>query len=331
MSATAIPSVYAAPPDLAELQDCLPSAMRGAGVAVTRIAVGMSGAGVYRVDTVDQSFVLKLTSADEPVLEWRNRLEVQRAAAGLGIAPAVVHVHEPRRAVLSALVVDRSFAAQLGDPDRRDGALEALGRMLGQRRELPIPPAMQPADPARALEAMWQAMPAAFTVPSFVRSAVQSLLVLRPSTSATPLVMSHNDVNPTNLVFDGARVMLVDWQVTAPNHPLYDLAAIAMFFRLDDAAVCRLIAAHDGALVDEMVDGVPETFRYYRRCAAVLSGVAALHASRSQGHQGGNVAIDATPSLSEVYQQLRSGAFDIRTADGQWTFGLALVKEGVAS
>lgn len=315
------------PSDLGELQACLPAALRGPSVAIARIAAGMSGAGVYRVDAVGTSFVLKITPPEEPILGWRNRLLVQRAAAELGMAPRIEHVDEPRRAVLSELITDRSFSALLGTPATRDAAIVALGELLGKRRGLPIPTGMEVANPAAALQGMWIAMPSTFPLPSFVHDAVQSLLVVRPPTSAASVLMSHNDLNPTNLVFDGARLMLLDWQVAAPNDPLYDLAAISMFFRLDDATVRQLIAAHDGVPVDE----VPNAFRYYRRCAAVLCGIGMLHAARARGHQGGEAAIDETRSLSEVYQEMRSGSLNVASADGQWALGLALLKEGTAT
>jgi Ser/Thr protein kinase RdoA (MazF antagonist) len=294
---------------------------------ITRIAAGMSGAGVYLVDAGDEQFVLKITPADEPMEAWRTRIEVQRSAAAAGIAPSVVHIDEAQRAVLSARIVDRSFVAHLRHPDTSDAAILALGRMLRKRRDLPIPAGMELADPVRALQAIWRTLPPEFARPTFVRDAVDALVGEPAPASTDAVVMSHNDVNPTNLVFDGARVLLIDWQTAAPNDALYDLATIALFVRLDEAACRQLVAAHNDAPVDEL----PEGFRYFRRCAAVLSGVAALSAARLRGHTGGEIARDATPSLGEVYQQLRSGTLDLGSLSGQWTFGLALVKEGVTA
>ena len=85
------------------------------------------------------------------------------------------------------------------------------------------------------------------------------------------------------------------------------------------------------AMHDAPVDVLPEAFRYYRRLAAVISGTAALRMALSRGHAGGEVAAELTPSLGEVYQLLRTGTFDIGSVSGQWTFGLALVKEGIPS
>ncbi|MBK7596849.1 MAG: phosphotransferase [Gemmatimonadetes bacterium] len=319
----ALPPELTPPDSPADWQLALPSAMRGPATTLTRIGKGMSGAAVFRVDAGDHAYVLKLTSPDEPLGPWQARLAVQRAAATAGLAPELVHVDEARRAVLSALVVDRSWPAQFGNPATRGAAIHALGRMLAHRAHLPTPPGMGRADVRPVLQAMWSALSAEATLPLFVRETVTALLAEPPVTACESLVMSHNDVNPSNLVFDGTRVMLLDWDTAAPNDPLYDLATVAMFFRMDHESCQQLVAAHDDAPIGEL----PEAFRTYRRCAAALSGVAALGAARSRGHAGGEIAAEATPSLGEVYQQLRAGTIDIQSVAGQWTFGLALVKE----
>ena len=48
----------------------------------------------------------------------------------------------------------------------------------------------------------------------------------------------------------------------------------------------------------------------------------------STGSRARIATFDSTPSLAEFYKRLMSGALNIATADGQWWFGLALVKEG---
>ena len=316
-------AVNSAPIDAMDLQQCLPIPLRLPETLITRIAAGMSGAGVYRIDAGNKLSVLKITPRDEPILTWRIKMQVQQSAADAGIAPQLIHVDESRRAVLSDLIVDKSFPALLGNPVTREGAIVALGKMLRRLHDLPIPDGLQPADAIGVLNTIWNSVPSGFVLPLFVRQAVEELRAT-PVAGTGALMMSHNDVNPTNLVFDGERVMLLDWQTIAPNDPYYDLAAIAMFFRLDDGACRTLIAAHD----DAPAEVIPGAITYYRRFAAVLSGVAALQMAGLRGHAGGDVAADETLSLGDVYQRMRSGTFDIGSVSGQWVFGLALVKEG---
>jgi hypothetical protein len=57
-----------------------------------------------------------------------------------------------------------------------------------------------------------------------------------------------------------------------------------------------------------------------------------IYVARQMKHEGatGAETLDSTLSLGEFYQQLRDGALKIGTADGQWAFGLALLKASLA-
>jgi len=263
------------------------------------MASGFSGAGVYRVDAAAGAFVLKI--AGEPLVSWRLEILVQAARAG--VAPRLVHVDEARGAIVSELVEDRSFAAfYMRD---RDAALELLGHTLQRVHVLPIPPGARPADPDAFLAPFESSLPALATA-ALARVREERVV-------SETRVLSHNDLNPTNLVFDGKGVLLLDWNTAAPNDPLYDLATIAVFMRMDDAACARLCTAYGLA-------EVPARLPALRRRVAALCGAIFLRLSGL--HEG-----DESIRLVDVYQQLRTGALNIATPQGRWAFGVALVNE----
>ena len=142
------------------------------------------------------------------------------------------------------------------------------------------------------------------------------------------LVLSHNDVNPTNLVYDGENLLLLDWDTAGPNDPFYDLAAVSVFLRMDEGTCQRLLMAYD----DAPVSSLPARFIYDRRLVAVLCGVAFLHLAYQSGHAGdtGRETLESTLSLGDFYQRMRAGSLNIATGEGQWWFGLALVRESFA-
>ncbi len=43
-------------------------------------------------------------------------------------------------------------------------------------------------------------------------------------------VSSHNDVNPFNVLFDGDRLWLIDWEIAFRNDPFADVASVANNF-----------------------------------------------------------------------------------------------------
>jgi aminoglycoside phosphotransferase (APT) family kinase protein len=308
----------------------LPDPLRGSGTRITRVAAGLSGAGVYRVEAQGRAFVLKLAGTAEPPATWQRRCQTQALAAEAGLAPRMVHVDEARRAVLSEFVVDRSFPAYYWDPRTREVALAKLGTMLRRLHELPLPPDTEAQLPRDVLGTTWSGLSQhanQMPLPSFAAEAVQRVLSESPPASDRPLVLSHNDVNPTNLVYDGEGLLLLDWDTTGPNDPLYDPAAISMFLRMDEAGCRSLLSAYEARVLSSL----PERFAYNRRLVAALCGAVFLHLARHAGHPGASdgETLQATLSLGDLYQQFRSGALSMATAAGKWRFGLALLKESL--
>jgi aminoglycoside phosphotransferase (APT) family kinase protein len=308
------------------LQDCLPAELRGPTTTLTRISAGLSGAAVHRVDAGGRAFVLKVAAGSEPLDGWRRAREILERAAGAGLAPRVVHVDEERRAIVSELIVDRSFARLLAGPESRAGAVALIGRTLRRVHELPVPSAGQGGAALDFLAGIMAEL-SRVALPTFVGEAAARLTGEAAPVSERAPVLSHNDVNPSNLVYDGERLMLLDWDRAGPNDPFYDPATIAVFARMDDETCRALLAAYDGGAVAAL----PARFVYDRRLVAVVCGVVLLHLAQLAGHAGERAAtLDDTLGLGAFYQRMRAGTVSVASAEGRWRFGLALLKESTA-
>jgi aminoglycoside phosphotransferase (APT) family kinase protein len=215
-----------------------------------------------------------------------------------------------------------------GDPRTREAALAQLGRTVRRLHDLPLPPEVDSKDPHEFLAAIWAGLSRNCNLPDFVGDAVRRVLTENAPARERDLVLSHNDVNPTNLVYDGENLLLLDWETAGPNDPFFDLAVLSVFLRMDEATCQRLLAAYDG----EPVSSLPARFAYHRRLAAVLVGAVFLNLAHQSGHAGATCGetLDSTPSLGDCYQRMRDGALNPATGEGQWWFGLGLVKESVA-
>jgi aminoglycoside phosphotransferase (APT) family kinase protein len=131
-------------------------------------------------------------------------------------------------------------------------------------------------------------------------------------------VLGHNDLNPGNVLWDGTRAWLVDWEVTGLAHPFYDLAVLTLFVPMDDASAHGLLALQEQRPVD---DDARATFAALRRLAAVLCGLTFLSLVPDLA-----VLPAAAPTLPEFYAALRTGQLDLQTPAGQGAFGLALLR-----
>jgi aminoglycoside phosphotransferase (APT) family kinase protein len=304
-------------------EECLPPELRGPDTKITRIAAGLSGAGVYRVEANGAVYVLKVASAEVAIAVWRSRVAIQTAAAGAGVAPRVIHTDEARRAVVSAFVVDQSFPMLFGTPATREAAISLLGQTIRRVHELPVPEGAEAKEPRAFLAEIWTTLEG-WPLPAFVGEAVARARAEELPPRERAIVLCHNDINPTNLAYDGEHLVLLDWDTAGPNDPFQDLAAISVFLRMDDDTCGQLLAAYDGVPAASL----SPTFAYYRRLVAVLCGCAFLDLARRGGHAG-STAEDAL-DLGQLYQQLRARAINVAAADGQWAFGLALVKASLA-
>ncbi len=309
---------------------------------MTSISDGLSGAGVYRVDTARGAFVLKVAPDTVALARWRRPLAIWQRAAAAGLTPALVHVDEARRAVVTPYVVDRSFAVLYRDPLSHERCLAEIGQTLRRVHTLPLPSEGESADAAASpwtLTAAWGALTTAgIAVPDFVYRAAEVLLEEVPPDSGRALVLSHNDVHPKNLVHDGARFYLMDWDAAGLNDPFYDLATIAVFLGMNGSTCRKLLNAYDAApdAPPEKKTPLPERFLYDRRLIAVLCGVGFLQFGFHSGYTAGAGAaggesLESIPSLREFYTRMRAGTLSLATGEGRWAFGLALVREGAVT
>jgi len=314
----------APPVELANLLSRLPADRVGAVERVEPISGGMSGAGVYAVTAAHGAFVLRAQGPAVDGAVFARQVRLLQRVADAGIAPALVHVDEASRAVLMARVTGRPLGAALADPAQRPRALASV--IDGLRVLHALDPAdVAPSDPVAFMRALWQEARAR---PGFPVWAELDAIVEAASGALADdqrRVVSHNDVNPGNILWDGTRAWLVDWDVAGVNHPHYDLAVFAMFLRLDEAGAIGLAERHDGAPLDERARA---TFSALRRLGAALSGLAILRTVDDLTVCPAPARADA-PSLGDCYAAMRTGQLDLRAPRDRASFGLALIAEAL--
>lgn len=191
------------------------------------------------------SYVARLCE-DRPLLgiDRRNEVLCQRWAADMGLAPEVVH-DEPGLLV-SRFVAGRTLAVgDLREPAclaRAAGALRRLHEswetMTGEI--LYFCPFQASRTYARTAARLGARLPDDIEdLLSDARELSRRLGPFRP-------VPCHNDLLPANLIDDGHRLWLVDWEYAGVGHPLFDLANLAANAGLGDDEEEALLAAYHG-------------------------------------------------------------------------------------
>lgn len=191
---------------------------------LTPIVGGVSGASITRFELRGRPYVLRL-EPERIVLEHRQRGFVcMTSAAAIGAAPAV-HYVDP-----AAGVSIMDFVATIPLTQYPGGApalAHALGALMARvRATAPFP--FLGAYPDVIATLLSGLGCSGLLAPASLDPLGQALdrirAVLRWDREA--LVSSHNDPNPRNILFDGVRLWLNDWELASLNDPLVDLAIL---------------------------------------------------------------------------------------------------------
>jgi aminoglycoside phosphotransferase (APT) family kinase protein len=194
----------------------------------------------FRAVLGGRDYVVRLPGKDTDLLGIDRTAErlAARQAASIGIAPELVWADED--CSVTVFAVDATPA----EPDRLRADPAPFGRALRAFHDsglkLPtqfwIPELL--AGYAGLFDARGATPPAAF---ARTRELVARIALAVPLNQP---VACHNDLLPGNLLVDGDRVLLVDWEYAGMGHRMFDLANLAVNNEFDDGAESRLLEAY---------------------------------------------------------------------------------------
>lgn len=186
---------------------------------------GASGALIYRMIAGERSYLLRLESVQRGGFRDPHRAyRCMRIAADAEIAPAL-HYADPQSGVaIMDFVACQPLASYPGGPP---ALMPAVGEMIARLQGTPAFPMMVDyfgIDPIFAL-----LRNARLFAPGRLDPYTDGFERIRAvySWNWETLVSSHNDVNPGNLLFDGTRLWLIDWEMAFRNDPMADVAIAA--------------------------------------------------------------------------------------------------------
>lgn len=194
-----------------------------------------------------------------------NELAASIAAHAAGVSPAVLH-HEA-----GVLVIDFVEGTTLAAEDVRAPGMLARVLPLVARAHREIPRHLRGPvlafwvfhvirDYAARLRA--EASPHAALMPELLAATDR----LEAAVGPVEVVFGHNDLLPANLIDDGTRLWLIDWDYAGFNSPLFDLGGLAANNGLSEAQERWMLEEY----FERPADGALE--RRYRamKCAAAL-------------------------------------------------------------
>lgn len=194
---------------------------------VSPITGGASGASILRIDLRSGVYLLRLEAGREGFRNPTRSYPCLRVAAEAGIAPRVHHADDEAGVVLMDYVVERPLTAF---PGGEPALVRSLGEMVARlQTTMPFPSVAD--DFGAVVELMLDVVrDGGLFAPGVLDGHAAGLARLRAEYPPVAQVSAHNDINPRNVLFDGERLWLVDWELAFRNDPIADVANIANNF-----------------------------------------------------------------------------------------------------
>jgi thiamine kinase-like enzyme len=166
----------------------------------------------------------------------RDEARMATAAAESGIGPAVRYARD------GILVADFIGGRPLEAADLRSAkTLQRIAELLRRLHQSP-PPAEAPVFELGAVCRRYLGQIPPAEMADDARQRISQTLDAVPILSADAVI--HADLVPENLIDDGERLWLVDWEYAGRGNPATDLAILAMNADLDAHLTAELVHSH---------------------------------------------------------------------------------------
>lgn len=280
---------------------------------------GMSGARVFRLRTRGRDHLLRL---EREGADSHRHFACLAAAAEAGIAPAVRHADARSGIVITAFVKARPLAEHGGG---REGL---LAEMAGLVRGLQNGPAF-PAGPGH-LDAVdgfiADFLAADFLNPDAIAEHRLRFSQIREVWRADDVTLpSHNDLNPGNVVFDGRRMWLVDWEAAHANDRYGDLGCIAHSLNATPDQETVLLGAWLGRAPDEAESARLTLMRQVWPMAQAMLILRRVADDRPD--LASRSPVLTARSIDRVLADIGAGRLDMTAPEGRLEFGKALLDQ----
>ena len=216
--------------------------------------IELLGGGITNVNLTvcdaDKKFVVRLGEDIEEhgVMRW-NELAISQAAASAGFSPNVVH-HEPGVLVLEFLNAQTYQEADVRNPENLPRVIELIAnvhRNLGTYVSKPVL-AFWPFQINRTYMKRLDADGSSHK--SLLLKLKKQASMLESSVGKVDVVLAHNDLLAANIMDDGSRLWLIDWEYGGFNSPLFDLAGLASNNGLTEAQEQLMLRQYFGSSAD---------------------------------------------------------------------------------
>jgi len=206
---------------------------------IRELTAGLSSALIFRIVVKGQPYLLRIILLMDAIADPTRQIICMKAGEGAGIAPRIWYTSVEDRVIITDFVNAKPFPKA-----------EALARVPATIRTLhALPPFPRTVNYLDAMDRFIENFRVANILPDSETADAFELYgqvkEVYPRVDAD-MVSSHNDLKPENVLFDGERVWLVDWEAGFLNDRYLDLAVVGNFVATNEEEEKTLLRGYFG-------------------------------------------------------------------------------------
>jgi len=197
-----------------------------AHLVVTRIKDGLTNDS-YRVIGAEHPVVVRISNANDKALliDRRSEAVVLKLVEEAGIGAPVLY-NAPEKQVLITAEIAGSNPARMDMREEKN--IMRVAVLLRQLHALSVPNTVQSTTLQNTLRGYWNLL-------GEWRDHSLALEIALESDTQSMRCLCHNDIHHLNIIDDGKRLWLLDWEYAGVGDPYFDLASVCCYHGFDES------------------------------------------------------------------------------------------------
>lgn len=212
---------------------------------IQQLTKGLSVALVFKITVQGKLYLLRVITRTDVMADPTYYFSCMQTAAEAGIAPKIYYLNIEDRISITDFIIEKPFPIS----DARKIMADTLRKLHS------LPKFSFKINYIDATENYLQKFKSSNILPEVETKECFELYKqignAYPRNDQENFVSCHNDVKPDNIIFDGAKAWLIDWEAAFSNDRYVDLAAIANFVVKNDKDESYFLENYFGCSVDD--------------------------------------------------------------------------------